>query len=154
VTLQLEFEIRALSGENINGIPILSNRTLSQTVRVREDQPTLIGGLTDVEGTRTLSGLPGLATLPGIGYAFGMRNNALQDTELLILVTARRVRSSDRFTRTIYAGRGDSGGRGAFVPGGREAFPRQLPPQPEQQPQQPQPQPQPQPQQQPQQPQP
>ena len=35
VTLQLEFEIRALSGNNINGIPIISNRTLSQVVRVK-----------------------------------------------------------------------------------------------------------------------
>ncbi len=38
VTLQLEFEIRALSGNNINGIPIISNRTLSQVVRVRDDE--------------------------------------------------------------------------------------------------------------------
>ncbi len=44
VTLQLEFEIRALSGMNINGIPIISNRTLSQVVRVKDDETTLIGG--------------------------------------------------------------------------------------------------------------
>src|SRR6202023_3208723 len=45
VTLQLEFEIRALSGSNINGIPIISNRTLSQVVRVKDDETTLIAGL-------------------------------------------------------------------------------------------------------------
>ena len=146
VTLQLEFEIRSLSGQNINGIPILSNRTLSQTVRVTEDQPTLIGGLTDVETTRTVSGWPGLANLPGLGYAFGNRSNALQDTELLILVTPRRVRLADHLTRTIYAGRGDSGGRAAFIPAGREGFqpppPQQQAPPPLPAPQQPQPQPQ------------
>src|SRR5215469_12246831 len=42
VTLHLEFEIRALAGSAVNGIPILSNRTLSQTVRVKENEPTLI----------------------------------------------------------------------------------------------------------------
>jgi len=156
VTLQLEFEIRSLSGQNINGIPILSNRTLSQTVRVKEAQPTLIGGFTDTEATRTLSGLPGLANLPGLGYGFGMRNNSLQDTELLILVTPRRLRLVDHLTRTIFAGRPDSGSRGPVGPGGRETPgmpPRQLPPQPEQ-PQPPLSQPQPPPQPQPQQPQP
>jgi hypothetical protein len=117
VTLQLEFEIRALSGSNVNGIPIISNRTLTQTVRVKEDEPTLLGGLTDTEETRAITGLPGFAEIPGAGYAFGQRNNSLQDTELLILVTPRRLRAADHITRTIFAGRGDTTGGRAFGPG-------------------------------------
>jgi tetratricopeptide (TPR) repeat protein len=117
VTLQLEFEIRALAGGNVNGIPIISNRTLSQTVRVKEDEPTLIGGLTDVEETRSITGLPGFAEIPGAGYAFGVKNNSLQDTELLILVTPRRLRLKDNLTRTIFAGRGDPGGGGGVGAG-------------------------------------
>jgi Flp pilus assembly secretin CpaC len=121
VTLQLEFEIRALSGSNVNGIPIISNRTLTQTVRVKEDEPTLIGGLTDTEETRAITGLPGFAEIPGAGYAFGAKNNSLQDTELLILVTPRRLRLADHLTRTIFAGRGDTGGRGSIGPGTQPA---------------------------------
>jgi type II secretory pathway component GspD/PulD (secretin) len=117
VTLQLEFEIRALSGSNVNGIPIISNRTLTQTVRVKEDEPTLIGGITDVEETRSIAGLPGFAEIPGIGYAFGTKSNSLQDTELLIMVTPRKVRIADHLTRTILAGHGDPGGRGSIGPG-------------------------------------
>jgi len=114
VTLQLEFEIRALSGSSVNGIPIISNRTLTQTVRVKEDEPTLLGGLTDTEETRAITGLPGFAEIPGAGYAFGQRNNSRQDTELLILITPRRLRAADHFTRTIFAGRGGAtGGRTA-----------------------------------------
>jgi type II/III secretion system protein/FG-GAP repeat protein len=110
VTLQLEFEIRALTGSNVNGIPIISNRTLSQTVRVRENEPTLIGGITDVEETKSITGLPGFAEIPGLGYAFGSRSSSLQDTELLILITPRRLRIVDHSTHTVYAGRGDIGG--------------------------------------------
>src|ERR1700720_1356175 len=87
VTLQLEFEIRALAGTNINGIPVITNRTLSQTVRVKEDETSVISGLLDNEETRSLVGLPGLANLPGLGYAFGGRNNSLTNTEFLILIT-------------------------------------------------------------------
>lgn len=115
VTLQLEFEIRALSGTNINGIPIITNRTLSQTVRLREDEPTIISGLLDNEETKTITGVPGLATLPTIGYAFGQRNNTAQDTEMLILVTPRRMRLRDRISRTVYAGH-DTGSRGGLAP--------------------------------------
>jgi hypothetical protein len=117
VTLLLEFEIRSLAGSSVNGIPVISNRTLTQTVRVKQDEPTLIGGLTDAEETRSITGLPGFAELPIAGYAFGSRRNSLQDTELLILVTPRKLRLADHLTRTIFAGRGDTGGRGTPGPG-------------------------------------
>jgi type II secretory pathway component GspD/PulD (secretin) len=122
VTLQLEFEIRALAGGNINGIPIISNRTLTQTVRVKEDQPSLLGGLTDREETRMITGLPGFANLPVAGYAFGTRSTTSRNTELVILITPRRLRSPSRIERSFYAGRGDStarhdgGGAPAVVP--------------------------------------
>jgi hypothetical protein len=130
VTLQLEFEIRSLSGNNMNGIPIISNRTLTQTVRVKEDEPTLIGGITDREETRAIAGLPGFAEIPGIGYAFGTKSNSLQDTELLIMITPRKLRISDHVTRTIFAGHGDPGGRGSIGPGAQPAPAVQPPPTP------------------------
>ena len=132
VTLQLEFEIRALAGSAVNGIPILSNRTLSQTVRVKENEPTLITGMTDTEETRSITGLPGFAEVPGFRYAFSSTTRAFQDTELLIVITPRRLRLADHLTRTIYAGRGDVG-RSAAGPAFRGT------PTPQPQPQQPEP---------------
>jgi hypothetical protein len=114
VTLQLEFEIRALAGSSINGIPIITNRTLSQTVRIREDEPTIIGGLLDNEETRTLTGLPGFANLPGAaGYFFGQRNTTAQDTEMVILITPHKLRLKDRVSRSIYVGHDTSSARGS-----------------------------------------
>jgi hypothetical protein len=132
VTLQLEFEIRALAGSSVNGIPVISNRTLSQTVRVKEDEPTLIGGLLDVEQTHAIAGLPGFAEIPGAaGYAFSQHSNSLQDTELLILVTPRKLRLPPRNARTIFAGRGDTGGRGSVGANAPLAPPPQPPTRPE-----------------------
>lgn len=138
VTLQLEFEIRALAGSNVNGIPILSNRTLSQTVRVKENEPTLITGMTDTEETRSIAGLPGFAEVPGLRYAFSSKSTAFQDTELLIVITPRRLRLADHLTRTIYAGRGDVGRGGAAGPALRGT---PTLPQPQQQPEPRQPEP-------------
>ena len=117
VTMLLEFEIRSLGGSSVNGIPVISNRTLTQTVRVKLDETTLIGGLIDNEETRSITGLPGFAEIPGAGYLFGGRQNSLQGTELLILVTPRKLRLVDHLTRTIFVGRGDTGGRSAAGPG-------------------------------------
>ena len=113
VTLQLEFEIRSLAGSSVNGIPVISNRTISQTVRVKTDETSLITGLLDNEETRSLTGLPGFANLPGIGYAFGNHNNTSKDTELLILITPRKLRDPIRTAAPIFAGRGESPARGS-----------------------------------------
>ncbi len=113
VTLQLDFDIKALAGSSINGIPVITNRTLTQVVRLKEDETSLITGLLDKEETRTITGLPGFAKIPGAGYLFGQRNNSFSDTELLILITPRRVRMPYRESRDIYAGRGDASGRGS-----------------------------------------
>jgi Flp pilus assembly secretin CpaC len=126
VTLQLEFEIRALAGTNVNGIPIISNRSLTQTVRLKEDETSIVSGLLDNEETRTLTGLPGFAELPWVSPVFSSRNYSVADTELLILITPRRVRIPEHESRTIYAGRGDTTGRGAAG-----AHPPAAPPAPE-----------------------
>jgi general secretion pathway protein D len=124
VTLQLEFEIRSLSGANVNGIPVISNRSLTQTVRVKLNETSLLGGLLDNEETKSITGLPGFAKFPGIGYAFGRRNNTHSDRELLILVTPRKLRFMSRETKSIYAGKGDIGSGG----GGVGPMVRPLPP--------------------------
>jgi Flp pilus assembly secretin CpaC len=114
VTLQLEFEIRALSGNNVNGIPIITNRTISQTVRLKEGEPSVIAGLLDQEETKSLNGIPGFANLPGVGYAFGQRGTTSTDNELLIVVTPRRMSDHIRQARTRYTGRGGANSLGGL----------------------------------------
>ena len=133
VTLQLDFDIKSLAGSSLNGIPVISNRTLTQMIRLKEDETSLITGLLDREETKTMTGLPGFAGIPGIGYAFGARGNSLKDNELLILITPRKVRGVARDSKLIYAGRGDTAGRGSVsvgTPLGRPGIPTPEPVQP------------------------
>jgi general secretion pathway protein D len=118
VTLQLEFEIKALSGSSINGIPVISNRTVTQTVRLKEDETSLITGLVSDNETKGLTGIPGLVRLPGIGYAFGTQNSSYTNDELIFLITPRRVRSPFHQSKTIYAGTGEPTGRSGGGAGG------------------------------------
>jgi len=116
VTLQLDFEIRSLAGTAINGIPVINNQTTSQTVRLKQDETSLIGGLTDREAAKALASLPGLGEIPGVGYAAQNRNNTATDTEFLILVTPRKLRIPPRITSSIYAGPNPGTGANALAP--------------------------------------
>ena len=77
-------------------------------------EPTIIAGLLDNQETRTLTGLPGFANLPGgVGYLFGQRNATSQDIEMLIVITPYKLRLRDRVSRSIYAGHDTNIGRGS-----------------------------------------
>lgn len=106
VTVQLKFEIRDLTGENFNGIPVISNRTIEQAVRLKENESAVLSGFIDREEARTLSGAPALAQIPGAGVLAGKRDTQKSDTELIIVITPRRVRLAPRLDRSIYAGKG------------------------------------------------
>jgi general secretion pathway protein D len=107
VTLHLEFEIRGLTGDSEDGIPIISNRTIDQTVRLKEDETAMIVRLLDREETRLISGLPGLLSVP----VLAPRQAQWRDTEMLVFVTPRLLRLPPHQVRPLYAGRGDSSTR-------------------------------------------
>ena len=107
VTLQLEFEIRNLAGVALNGIPVISNRNIQQTVRLRENETTILSGIVQQEETRTITGWPGFGRAPGVGHLAGRRDTQQRDTELLIVITPRQLRLAPRTDRSIYAGRGE-----------------------------------------------
>jgi len=107
VTLHLEFDIRALSGSSVNGIPVLTNRTLDQTLRLRENQTSVLSGIVEASESRTISGLPWTATAPGAGYLTGNHTAETKDTETLFIITPRALRLPPRNPRALYAGRGE-----------------------------------------------
>jgi type II secretory pathway component GspD/PulD (secretin) len=113
VTLKMEFEIRSLSGVAVNGIPILSNRTIEQTVRLHVDETSILSGVMETDEIRAITGTPGLAGLGPAGLAVSNQTQTDTQTELLILMTPRLVRNPDRTSKSIYAGTGASSGPSA-----------------------------------------
>jgi Flp pilus assembly secretin CpaC len=123
VTLHLEFDIRALSGSSVNGIPVLTNRTLDQTLRLRENQTSVLSGIVEASETRTVSGLPWTATAPGAGYLTGNHAAETKDTETLFIITPRALRLPPRNPRALYAGRGEPSTPPAPPPGAQPITP-------------------------------
>jgi general secretion pathway protein D len=80
----------------------------------------MITGLLDHEETKSQSGIPGLANLPVIGYAFGLRTKTGDDNELLIVVTPRRMSDHLRESKPLFAGRGSGTSTSAPAPAAPE----------------------------------
>jgi Flp pilus assembly secretin CpaC len=134
VTLQMDFDIKSLAGSAVNQIPIISNRSMTQVIRLRENETSIVSGLLNLQESKSITGIPGLAKIPGVGYAFGARDNSFTNDELLILITPRRVRMPVRESQSFYAGRGELGGGRASLGGTAVAQPGQPgeePPQPQ-----------------------
>lgn len=127
VTLQLEFDISSLSGQSFNAIPVISNDTISQTVRVKQNETAVLAGILQRQRSTSLNGTPGLAAIPEFGLFEGDQNRQNQDTELLILVTPRMVRYAPRTDHVIYAGQGALEGPGGAAATGAAPQPPQVP---------------------------
>ncbi|MGH9723767.1 MAG: hypothetical protein ACRD41_01750, partial [Candidatus Acidiferrales bacterium] len=116
VTLKFDFDSTTLTSTSFNGIPVIANQQLEQTVRVHDDQTAVLAGFLSPQSSRTLGGTPGLATIPGAGLLAGSENVTNANTELLILITPHLASVTPRKDRVIYAGRGSLQGPGAFGP--------------------------------------
>jgi len=108
VTLQLQIELRSFATEQFNGIPVITNRTLAQTVRLREDEPAVLAGILEHDVERTTVGWPGAGAVAAAGQAASKSQGLKRETELIIVITPRRIRLAQRSDRIIYAGRKDS----------------------------------------------
>jgi len=90
IILDLNEEISTLSApDSVTGLPTKTTRTASTTVRVRDGQTIVIGGLRQGESRSVRRAIPILSEIPIIGNLF--RSKKIQETtvDLAIFVTAR-----------------------------------------------------------------
>jgi len=91
LTLQVDLTIKGLTGVSSNNMPILSNRHLVTEVGLKNGEPVLMAGLFDRQEMTTLSGLPGLAQLPGVGRLFSTQSGQTMLDQLVLIVTPHVV---------------------------------------------------------------
>jgi tetratricopeptide (TPR) repeat protein len=116
VTLQLELELRELGNATFNDIPVISNRTISQTVRLRENEPTILVNILAREETGETRGWPELSRAPGLGYLVARKDAQQGNLDLVVVITPHRLRLAPRRDRSFYTGRKDVGVRESAPP--------------------------------------
>jgi general secretion pathway protein D len=98
ITLKIKIEVTAQSGSvTISGVtePILSQRVAEQTIRLREGEANILGGINETQIQDNWSGVPGLSNIPILRYLFGSRDKIRQDDEIVFLVVPHVVRGQD-----------------------------------------------------------
>lgn len=80
--------------DRATGLPTLSSRRASTTVRVKDGETVVIGGLTQRQDYSTKRKIPILGDLPLVGPMFRSRSRSSTDTELVILITPRMLTES------------------------------------------------------------
>lgn len=91
VTLELETEFAVLGGKGYNGIPIISNRQLKASIRLREGEWALVAGMMSTSEARTISGIAGLAQIPYLGALFSRRDRNKSSDEVLIAIKPKLI---------------------------------------------------------------
>ena len=92
VTLEVELTISAIAGYALEGIPIIANREVKNTVRLKDGQTNLLAGLLRDEERRSLGGVTGLKNIPLLGNLFGVTQKTIEQTDVVMTITPHIVR--------------------------------------------------------------
>ncbi len=95
VRLELSVEVKALSAQSFNGVPVISNRAYTGTIDIKDGEAGVIAGMLDVEEQNTLTGIPGVAHLPLLGTLTSSHGKQKTSTELIILITPHLTRTRE-----------------------------------------------------------
>jgi general secretion pathway protein D len=87
VSLQFEMKFRSLSGQSVNGAPIISNREYKGNITLTEGEPAVVVGALSRTDAQTLAGTPGLQSIPGLNVLTSERSKQVNDDELLVTIT-------------------------------------------------------------------
>jgi general secretion pathway protein D len=95
VTLHVELEISNIAGTvNLGGInePIIGQRKVTHDIRLHEGEVNLIAGLINTSDTKTVTGIPGLASLPVLGKLFSGNTVDKDRDEIMIAIVPHVIR--------------------------------------------------------------
>jgi pilus assembly protein CpaC len=89
-------EVSALdfaNGLTISGfnVPALTTRKADTEFEIRDGQSFVIAGLMDNRVTSVMNKMPGIGDIPVLGYLFRSKNLTKSRSELMVMVTARKI---------------------------------------------------------------
>ncbi|HEX4008334.1 MAG TPA: cohesin domain-containing protein [Acidobacteriaceae bacterium] len=110
VSMKVSVEVSATNGSTtISGVtePIITQRKIDQTIRLKDGEANLIGGIQQHQTTLAISGTPGLGELPLLKYFFSTQQKEVTDDEIVFLLiphVIRRVQVSPEDVQEIDTG--------------------------------------------------
>lgn len=91
LSLAVEAEFKVLTGQALNGIPVISSRKFVTGCRLKDGEWAVVAGLIRASETRALTGVAGLSTLPVLGRLFRRVDTTKDKGEVLLILRPRIV---------------------------------------------------------------
>ncbi|HQZ16289.1 MAG TPA: secretin N-terminal domain-containing protein [Vicinamibacteria bacterium] len=89
ITLQLKLEISQVGAPGFGGLPTFNNRTVTSVLRLRDGETNILAGLINDRESTSLSGLPGISSIPIIGRIFGRTQKEATETDIIMTLSPR-----------------------------------------------------------------
>ena len=105
-TVDMETQYKVLTGQSLNGLPIISNRSLKSTVRLKLGEWAVVTGLLNDSDSHTISGLAGFSRIPFLDALTSTREHDKNRSQLLLLMRPRLITAppSNNVTGTYSVG--------------------------------------------------
>lgn len=95
IVLQITPSVEDVQGFGTDDMPVVGTRRVQTTVRVKDGETIVIGGLLQEREVETRSGIPLLGNLPILGRLFSNTRTTSEETEVLIFITPRILRDGE-----------------------------------------------------------
>ncbi|MEW5902193.1 MAG: secretin N-terminal domain-containing protein, partial [Acidobacteriota bacterium] len=92
VTLEIEVKITALAGSGYANLPIIANREVKNTIRLKDGETNLLAGLLRDEERKSLRGVFPLASIPILGHLFSATDQTIDQSDLVLTITPYIIR--------------------------------------------------------------
>jgi len=102
IGLQLEMQVRSLTGQSANGVPVISNREYKGSINLKDGEPAVVAGELSRTDSLSMSGIPGFGMIPGLNQAMVSNSKQEDDDELMIVITPHILAEINRTTPEIW----------------------------------------------------
>ncbi len=102
VSMSLELQVRSLTGQSANGVPVISNQEYKGSIRLRDGESAVIAGEITTNDQLSMAGIPGIAAIPGLNQAVTDNTRMKEYDELLIMITPHVLSNRSGATDEIW----------------------------------------------------
>ncbi len=95
VSLALNILVSSISGTGFGGLPTFGNREINTVIRLQDGETNMLAGLIRDDERDVLEGIPGLSDIPLVGRLFAHTRRQTQETDIVLTLTPRIVRTLD-----------------------------------------------------------